>query len=138
MMIVLLDIANLNVLPYSAAIQTLLQTYPYSDPNQIYVPDNSYQLLNYNDCFFTTVFSNLYSQIATILAFLLLWWAIRVKPEEKEEIKKEGSKASVSFTRRMRIKADSALRESLFYSSFIRMVIQNFFILALMTTLIIA
>ena len=38
----------------------------------------------------------------------------------------------------MRIKADSMLRESLFYSSFIRMVIQNFFILALMTTLIFA
>jgi hypothetical protein len=36
----------------------------------------------------------------------------------------------------MRIKTDKALRESLFYSSFIRMVIQNFFILALMTTLV--
>ena len=61
MMTILCDIANMNILPYQNQMQTLLQNYPYSDPNQIYVPNYSYQLLNYNDCFFMTVFSNLYS-----------------------------------------------------------------------------
>ena len=70
---------------------------------------------------------------------MLFWLIIRIRKPVTPEIVEVGRrKEDIGFIKMLHIKLDSMLRKSLFYSSFIRITIQGFFQLSVMTTLVYA